>query len=719
MESYSRNQGLEATLLTVLFWIGVAAVSYGACWLAGRWQARRAELACPPIGQFVSVESVPLHYVRRGSGRPVVLLHGSDGFLQDYTLTVMDRIAAGADAIAFDRPGHGYSELPPGASATAPVQARLIHGALRKLGVERPILVGHSWSGLLLLYYAWKYPDDVSGLVLLAPWIYPGRLGEPFLRFVSQPWISIVLYPLFVPIKRFVIHQYLVQGFHPASVPETYSLQAETLWLRTPRQLAATARENSGNRRALRGFSPDLVSSAIPVVVVVGDQDRVTPPDRQARRLKEELPQARLTVLLGTGHELAHSVPDAVIDAIADCAALAESADRREAPAEGPASALAPRTYQTDRSNPTDQSDYERARELVMRFGWNSAAYQILNTDIEHWFTSDGEACIGFVRWGGVRVAAGAPVCAEDRLAEVAAEFEREARLTGERVCYFGAAERLRSALLALPAHSALPVGAQPGWRPEHWEEILKRHRSLRAQLNRARNKAIVVTEWEAARAASDADLQRCFEEWTATHAGFSLHFLTEPVALNSLADRRVFVAERDGVPAGFLVAAPIPERRGWLVEQIVRGSTAPNGTAELLIDGLMRAVAAERSDFVTLGLAPLSRRGGVAPARRLWLRLLLAWVRAHGTRFYNFEGLDAFKGKFQPDFWEPIYAISNEPRFSVRTLYGIAAAFTEGAPLTAITRALFAAVRQEWRWIRYPVRIEKGTAEAGPEARP
>jgi phosphatidylglycerol lysyltransferase len=111
--------------------------------------------------------------------------------------------------------------------------------------------------------------------------------------------------------------------------------------------------------------------------------------------------------------------------------------------------------------------------------------------------------------------------------------------------------------------------------------------------------------------------------------------------------------------------------------------------------------MSADGFAFVTLGLAPLSRRGGVAPARRLWLRLLLAWIRAHGARFYNFEGLDAFKAKFQPDAWEPIYAISNEPRFSARTLYAVAAAFTEGAPLIAVAGAILAAIRQEWQWLR------------------
>ena len=669
------------------WWLAAAAGLYAAGWLWAKRQKRRAEHKYPPEGQFLSLQGVPIHYVRRGTGRTVVLLHGSDGFLQDFNRALLDRIAADYDVIALDRPGHGYSKLPPDEQASAPVQARLIHETLTQLGVKRPLLVGHSWSGLLLLTYAWKYPADIAGLVLLAPWIYPGRTGERLLRVFSTPWIARLIFPLFAPIKPLVVRWFLKDAFDSEPVPADYRKQAEALWLRTPIQLAATARENSGNRTALRGFSPSAVSSNLPIVIGVGDRDRVTPPRCQALRLQAEIPQAKVSIIRGAGHELPHTNPDTVLQLIHDGWGLVEVAKSEALNNTGVM------------HEPVSRA---RARALVMRYGWNSAAYQILNPQMELWFTSERDGCVGYVRWAGVRIVAGAPICAEERLASAAEEFEQDARRSGESVCYFGAADRLRAALVALPAHSAVPIGAQPSWRPERWEDILKSHRSLRAQLNRARNKGVTVAEWDRSRASDDPGLQRCFNEWDAGHSGFSLHFLTEPVAFGSLGDRRVFVAEREGVLVGFLVAAPVPERRGWLAEQIVRGSGAPNGTAELLMDGLMRTMAQEQFEFVTLGLAPLSRRGGVTPPRRLWLRLLLSWIRAHGARFYNFEGLDSFKAKFQPDLWEPIYAISNESRFSARTLYGVAAAFTDGAPVIAIGRAVASAVNQEWRLLRH-----------------
>jgi len=678
----------EYVLMYALLWACAVAVVYSAVWYASKRRARQAEREYPPTGQFVSVDGVNLHYVQRDAGPAVVLLHGSDGFLQDFTLTVMDRIAVSFTAIAVDRPGHGYSDAPASPRPTLTTQARLIHRALRKLGVERPILVGHSWSALLLLYYAWKYPADVSGLVMAAPSIYPDRAHETLLRLVSNPWISRLLHPLFTIVKGPIIRRFLAQAFAPAVAPPEYSRQAEALWLRTAAQMATTARENRSERSALDSFAPAHVSSTIPILIVVGDRDRVTPVDRQAGRLLAEMPQAALITVGNTGHQLLHTAPESLVHAIERCWELI----RRNS---GPPIESHPQPV------PVSIPEVSRARNLVMRYGWNSTAYQILNPDIERWFSDDGDACIGFVTWGSVRVVAGAPVCAENRLAEIAQAFEYEARESGESVCYFGAANRLREALLCMPAHSSVVIGAQPAWRPKNWAHILKRHRSLRAQLNRARNKGVTVEEWSSERAMADARLGRCFDEWHESHSGFELHFLTEPVPLDRLHDRRTLVAELNGEPIGFLIATPVPDRNGWLVEQIVRGHAAPNGTAEMLIDALMRAAATDGCEYVTLGLAPLSRRSGEAPNRRLWLRILLGWMRAHGRRFYNFEGLDSFKAKFQPDFWEPIYAISNESRFSLRTLYGIAAAFTEGAPLSALARAAISAMKQEWHWAR------------------
>jgi phosphatidylglycerol lysyltransferase len=111
-----------------------------------------------------------------------------------------------------------------------------------------------------------------------------------------------------------------------------------------------------------------------------------------------------------------------------------------------------------------------------------------------------------------------------------------------------------------------------------------------------------------------------------------------------------------------------------------------------------MRALAAGGARAVTMGLAPLSGRATTAAAGPVppWLALTLRWVRAHGRRFYDFGGLDAFKAKFRPDAWEPIAAIADGPRFPPRALWAIAGAFGRGSPALLVARALGMAARTE-----------------------
>lgn len=350
------------------------------------------------------------------------------------------------------------------------------------------------------------------------------------------------------------------------------------------------------------------------------------------------------------------------------------------------------------RSAGANPNEVERARRLVLAHGWNATSYQVLNPGIELWFAAEGDGVIGFVRSGRTRVVAGAPVCADDRVAAIATEFERDAAAHREQVCYFAAESRLAAATRETSPRARLLLGAQPVWRPARLVATIHERASLRAQLHRARNKGLTVTEWSAERA-HDASLRRCLAEWLATRGLPALHFLVETATLDGLFDRRLFVAERNGEPVAFLVATPIPARNGWLVEQIVRGRRACNGTSELLLEAAARAFAAVDARLVTLGLAPLASHEAIATvAHPWWVRWLFAWLRAHGRRFYDFRGLEAWKAKFRPEAWEPVYALAPGSQVGVRVLHSIAGAFARGSPALLAMRAAARAVQTEVR---------------------
>lgn len=352
---------------------------------------------------------------------------------------------------------------------------------------------------------------------------------------------------------------------------------------------------------------------------------------------------------------------------------------------------------------------YERARRLVLAHGWNSTSFQIVNPGIKRWFADDAEAVVGFVNARRMRLVVGAPVCAKEDLAAVSRAFEADTKDAGMTACYFGAEARLEDTVAHDGQHSEFLIGAQPVWHPKDWPEIIARNRSLRAQVNRARNKGLKVEEWPVELAANNTQLEELLTAWLASKGLPPLHFMVETDTLARLEHRRIFVAKAGDEITGFVVLSPVPNRNGWLFEQFPHRPGAANGTVELMIDTAMRRLAEDGAEYVTLGISPLSTRAKLPEeSPPLWLRIMLVWLRRHGRRFYNFDGLDAFKAKLKPTRWEPVYVLVGEPKVRVRTLFAIADAFSGNAPYSLVGGALLKAAATEFRRFRAFVRPKK-----------
>lgn len=324
------------------------------------------------------------------------------------------------------------------------------------------------------------------------------------------------------------------------------------------------------------------------------------------------------------------------------------------------------------------------ARDLVLRHGWNSTSYQVLNPGIGHWFDSTESAVVGYVRRYRFLLVVGAPVCAFDDLPRVVSEFEEYARKLRCRVCYVCAERRIHDALSHSGRHASVVAGEQPVWDPRSWPDIVSTHKSLRAQIRRAINKGVVVTEMAADVAAMHPEVAAVLASWLVTRGLPPLHFMVEPDVLRgALEDRLVFAASRHNRIVAYLVASPVPRRNGWFIEELARTRHAPNGVAELLIDVAMRRFASAGCEYATMGLVALARESFLG--NPWWLRTLMSIARAHANRFYNFRGLEQFRSKMQPLRWDPIWFISSEPRFSLSALYAVGGAFSGISPLLAI----------------------------------
>jgi phosphatidylglycerol lysyltransferase len=306
--------------------------------------------------------------------------------------------------------------------------------------------------------------------------------------------------------------------------------------------------------------------------------------------------------------------------------------------------------------------------ELLRRHGYNATSFQALEDGFRYFFAGDG--CVAYWSTGGAWVAAGAPICAAERLAELASRFVEAARREGKRAVFFAAEDRLRDAT----GWPSLPLGEQPVWDPRAWPARVAGSRSLRAQLARARNKGVttrLVPAAEIRDAGSPVRLaaDRLIQRWLLSRKMAPMGFLVDVQPFLFAEERRYVVAEQDGKVIGFLAAVPVYQRGGWFFEDFLRDPEAPNGTMELLVDAGMHAVAAEGASYVTLGLAPLAGR---VPG---WL----ARVRELSAPLYDFGGLHAFKAKLRPDRWDPVHLVWPAGHF-LRPLVDSLGAFARGS---------------------------------------
>lgn len=296
--------------------IAGAAAGIAAAWYNHR-RARQAERDTPPAGSFVEVDGVALHYVERGAGSPLVLLHGNGATVQDMEASgLLDRLAATHRVIAFDRPGFGYTGRPRSRIWTAQAQAELIGHALAKLGVGPAVVVGHSWGTLVALALALNMPAAVSRIVLLSGYYFPNvRLDVPLLSGPAIPVVGDVMSHTISPLLGRLMTPTLVKRiFQPAPVADSFAGFPIELALR-PSQVRASAADTALMIPAAASLSARYGELTMPVAIVAGDGDKIIDCE-QAERLHAALPGSTLRLIPGAGHMVHHSATEAVVEAI-------------------------------------------------------------------------------------------------------------------------------------------------------------------------------------------------------------------------------------------------------------------------------------------------------------------------------------------------------------------------------------------------------------------
>ena len=297
--------------------LAMSAAAVAAAAVYNTYRARREEQDHPPAGQFITVDSVRLHYIERGSGPPVVLLHGNVVTAEDWVWSgIMGRVARHHRVIAFDRPGFGYSDRPQGSMWTAAQQADLIIEALARLGVEMPVVVGHSSGALVALEMALQ--GGASGLVLLAGYYQPTmRVEVPLMAPPAVPVIGDVLrYTVFPLVGAALLPANLKAMFSPLPVPIQFSQEFPHGFPVRPSQIRAEAQDAVTIVPGLVGMAVRVRELNIPVTIMAGTKDRIVDHEDHAVWFHEHIPQSDLRLIPEVGHMMHYAAPNEVVAAI-------------------------------------------------------------------------------------------------------------------------------------------------------------------------------------------------------------------------------------------------------------------------------------------------------------------------------------------------------------------------------------------------------------------
>ena len=296
-------------LLLLLLLVAIVLANVGLEFI-GRWRN-------PPIGEFLNIDGVRLHYIIRGDpdAPPVVMFHGNGTFLQDLTISgLVDAAADKFRVICFDRPGFGHSSRPRAMLWSPERQAELFCMALTRLGIERAIVLGHSLGTLVALAMAARNGERVKGLILISGYYFPTwRFDVWFASVAAIPVIGDALRYTISPISSWLaLPAFAKKTFAPKPVPEIVKKEYPRLMLIRPSQLRAVAEDSAFMLPSAATLMMSYRRLKCPTAIIAGRDDEIVRSE-QALKLQKIMPHATVRLVPGAGHMVHYFVADEIL----------------------------------------------------------------------------------------------------------------------------------------------------------------------------------------------------------------------------------------------------------------------------------------------------------------------------------------------------------------------------------------------------------------------
>lgn len=279
--------------------------------------AFRVEKALPPQGRFIEIDGARIHYLDRGQGPAIVLVHGLGWQMRNFTQSLVDRLTDEFHVILMDRAGLGHSTRSRGASAGLRAQGRLLATVIRALDLHHPLVVGHSFGGAVALATALYHPDCVGGLALIAPLTHiedtaPAPFRALAIRSRLLRWLA--AWTLATPLAILRGDDVLAVVFGPDKPPQDFATKGGGLLGLQPGSFYSA----STDMVAVNDDLPDMVlrypSLSMPVSILFGTDDGILDFRSHGTAFQGKLAAVELKLVPGRGHMLPVTAPDETAD---------------------------------------------------------------------------------------------------------------------------------------------------------------------------------------------------------------------------------------------------------------------------------------------------------------------------------------------------------------------------------------------------------------------
>jgi len=300
-------------------YIAILAFILGLPFTYTQLEVKKIENKYPPLGYFKNIDGYNIHYTDIGSGQPVVLLHSQPANERQFDV-LKNKLKENYRVISIDRPGMGYSKGPKvNSSDRLFIQAEIISKLLQEITEEKPIVIGHSYGGALALSLALHDEKNLKKLILVNTVSHPWKSDGVWLPFkiITNPLIGKIFSRTYAMIYgKSVIDRSADDNFPDNKpTPGFINRVGAELTLR-PETIESYALDAINLKSALSKQFKNYKNLSIPITILAGVGDRVTPNKTHSFQLNKDIKHSKLIELSNVEHSIPELKPMKIIEEI-------------------------------------------------------------------------------------------------------------------------------------------------------------------------------------------------------------------------------------------------------------------------------------------------------------------------------------------------------------------------------------------------------------------